>query len=166
MSDIHNFNDIFIKLTAWYLFTISGPNFPTVSESHHAFTSSHLNNNQVIQNVCKLTAIVKTYRFSSLSKAIVICMEVLHRPQKEAIGLIYSLIELSNLSEVQRALKRDDAFKAFAIKYVQKMVKNEMIAVFSNSKLSMSSFKIRPNVMEEFSMLTIDNKHAKIVPIL
>ena len=64
-------------------------------------------------------------------------MEALHRSQKEAVGLVCSLIESSNLSEVQKALKRDNRFKAFAIKCVQNMVKYEMSAIVSNPKLSM-----------------------------
>ena len=96
----------------------SGPNPPAVPESHHPAASSHLNNDQAIQNVRKLTSIAKTYRFNSLSQAVFICMETLHRPQKEAVGLIYSLIESSNLSEVQKALKRDSRFKVFATECV------------------------------------------------
>ena len=45
-------------------------------------------------------------------------MKALHRPQKEGVGLFYFLIESPNLSEVQKALKRDNRFKVFAIKYV------------------------------------------------
>lgn len=41
-----------------------------------------------------------------------------------------------------------------------------MSAVVSNPKLSMSNFKISSDAIEGFSMLTIDNKYAKNVPIL
>ena len=93
-------------------------------------------------------------------------MKELHRPQKEAIGLVCSLIELPNLSKVQKALKRDSRFKVFIVKCFQDMVKDEISAVISNPKLSMPSSKISPDAIEEFSMSTIDNKHARIAPIL
>lgn len=57
-------------------------------------------------------------------------------------------------------------FKAFIIKYVQDMVKDEMTAVVSNPKLSMSSHKISLNIIERFFILMIDNKHARNMPIL
>lgn len=165
MADIHDFNGIFIKPTAWYLLTISGPN-PPVPGSHHPAASSHSNNDQVVKNARKLTAIAKTYGFNSLFEAIVVHIEALHRPQKEAIALVRTLIESPNLSEVQRALKRDVTFKAFAVECVQEMVKDEMSAVVSNPKLSMASSKISPDAIEGFSMLTIDNEYAKSAPIL
>ena len=93
-------------------------------------------------------------------------MEALYRPQKEAVGLVCSLIESLNLFEVQKALKRDSRFKAFAVKYLQDMFKDEMNAVISTPKLIMSSSKIRSDTMEEFSMSTIDNKLARSAPIL
>ena len=46
------------------------------------------------------------------------------------------------------------------------MVKNEMSAIISNPKLSMSSSKISLDAMEGFSMSTIDNKYTRSVPIL
>lgn len=165
MADIHDFNGIFIKPTAWYLLTISGPN-PPVPGFHHPAASSHSNNDQVIKNARKLTAIAKTYGFNSLSETIVVRMKALHRPQKEAIALIRVLIESSNLFKVQRALKKDVTFNVFAVKCVQEMVKDEMSAVVSNPKLSMASSKISPDTIEGFFILTIDNKHAKNAPIL
>ena len=81
----------------------SRSNPPANPESHHAATSSHSNNDQVIQNARKLTSIIKTYRFNSLSEAVFVRMEALHRPQKEAVGLFCFLIESPNLSEVQKA---------------------------------------------------------------
>ena len=45
-------------------------------------------------------SIVKTYGFNSLSEAVFIRIEELHRPQKEAVSLVYSLIESPNLSKV------------------------------------------------------------------
>lgn len=41
------------------------------------------------------------------------------------------------------------------------MVKDEINAVISNSKLSMANFKISPDAIERLSILIIDNKHAK-----
>ncbi len=41
-----------------------------------------------------------------------------------------------------------------------------MSAVISNLKLSISSFKISLDVIEGFSILTIDNKYVKSAPIL
>lgn len=46
------------------------------------------------------------------------------------------------------------------------MVKDEMSAIISNPKLSIFSSKISPDIIERFSMLTIDNKYAKNAPIL
>lgn len=46
------------------------------------------------------------------------------------------------------------------------MVKDEMGAIVSNLKLSIASFKISPNEIKRFFILTINNKHAKNVPIL
>lgn len=46
------------------------------------------------------------------------------------------------------------------------MVKDEMTAVVSNLKLCMSSHKISLNAIEGFFILTIDNKHARNMPIL
>lgn len=78
----------------------SRPNSFAVPESHHPVTSSHLNNDQVIQNACKLMLIAKTYGFNSLFKAVFVCIKVLCRPQKEVVGFVCSLIELPNLSEI------------------------------------------------------------------
>ena len=144
----------------------SGPNLLAIPESHHTTTSSHLNKDQAVQNAHKLTSIAKTYGFNSLSETVFVHMEALHKSQKEGIGLLCSLIESLNLSEVQKALKRDSRFKAFAVKYVQDMVKNEISAVISNLKLSISSSKISPDAMEGFFMLTINNKYARSAPIL
>ena len=144
----------------------SGPNPPAVPESHHPAASSHSNNDQAIQNARKLTSIAKTYGFNSLSEAVFVRMEALHRPQKEAVGLVCSLIESPNLSEVQKALKRDSRFKAFAAECVQDMVKDEMSAVISNLKLSIFSSMISPDAIEGFSILTINNEHARSAPIL
>ena len=112
-----------------------GPNLSANLESHHAAASSHSNNDQVIQNACKLTSITKTYGFNSLSEAVFVRMEALHRPQKEAIGLFCSLIVSPKLSQVQKALKRDSRFKAFIVEFVQDMVKDEMSVIISNPKL-------------------------------
>ena len=144
----------------------SGPNLPTILKSYHLATSSHLNNNQVIQNAYKLTSIAKTYVFNSLSEVVFVYMEVLYRLQKEAIGLVYFLIKSLNLSEVQKALKRDSRFKSFTVEYVQDIVKDEMSTIISNPKLSISNSKISPETMETFSILTIDNKHVKNISIL
>ena len=114
----------------------SGSNLPANLESHHAAALSHLNNDQVIPNARKLMSITKTYRFNSLSEVGFVRMEVLHKPQKEAVGLFCSLIESPNLSEVQKALKRDSRFKAFAVEFIQDIVKDEMSAIVSNPKLS------------------------------
>lgn len=46
------------------------------------------------------------------------------------------------------------------------MVKDEIIAVVSNPKLSMAISKISPDIIERFFILTINNKHAKNVSIL
>lgn len=46
------------------------------------------------------------------------------------------------------------------------MVKNKLSAIVSKQKLSMASFKISLDIIERFSMLTIDNKHVKSVHIL
>lgn len=46
------------------------------------------------------------------------------------------------------------------------MVKDKISVVVSNLKLSISSSKISPNIMKEFSMPTIDNKYARNVSIL
>ena len=81
-------------------------------------------------------SITKTYGFNSLSEAVFVCMEALHKSQKEAVGFFCSLIELLNLSEVQKILKRDSKFKAFVVKFVQDMIKDEMSAIVSNPKLS------------------------------
>ena len=142
------------------------PNLPAVLESHHLATLSHSNNDQGIQSARKLMSIAKTYGFNSLSEAVFVCIKALHWPQKEAIGLVCSLIKSPNLFEVQKVLKRGSKFKAFAVKSVHNMVKDEMSAVISNPKLSMSSSKISPNAIEGFSILTIDNKYAKSAPIL
>ena len=63
-------------------------------------------------------------------------MEALYRPQKEAVGLVCSLIKSPNLSKVQKALRRDSRFKAFTVECVQDIVKYEMSAIVSNPKLS------------------------------
>lgn len=111
-------------------------------------------------------SIEKIYGFNSLSEAVFVRMEALCRPQKEAVGFVNSLIESPNLSEVQKVLKRDSRFKAFAIECVQDIVKDEMSVVVSNPKLSMSRSKISLDAMKGFSMSTIDNKHAKSASIL
>lgn len=46
------------------------------------------------------------------------------------------------------------------------MVKDEMSVVVNNLKLSMSSSKISLNIIEGFSILAIDNEHARNAPIL
>lgn len=56
-------------------------------------------------------------------------------------------------------------FKAFTVDWVKEMVKNEISTIVSNSKLSIVSSKISPDKIEGFYILTIDNKHAKSVPI-
>ena len=142
------------------------PNLPAIPKSHHPSTLSYLNNDQAIQNACKLILIAKTYGFNSLSKAVFVCIEILHRPQKEAVGFVCSLIELPNLFEVQKALKKDTRFKVFAVEYVQNIVKDKMNTVVSNPKLSMSSSKISSDIMEGFFILTIDNEYARNTSIL
>lgn len=110
--------------------------------------------------------IVKTYEFKSLSEAVFVHIKALCRSQKEVAGFVYSLIESPNLSEIQKVLKRDSRFKAFAIKCVQDIVKDEMSIVVSNPKLSMSHSKISLNAIEGFSISTINNKHVRSAPIL
>lgn len=107
-------NSTFIKFIVWYLFTISKPDL-SVLEFHHFVTLSPPDNNQFIKNAWKLIVIAKTYKFNSLSKAVIDYMEALHRPQKEAIALVHTLIKLLNLSKVQKILKRDSIFKAFIV---------------------------------------------------
>lgn len=63
-------------------------------------------------------------------------------------------------------MKKDSRFKAFAIKSVHNMIKDEINIVVHNLKFNMSSSKISPNIMEEFSMLTVDIKHVRSMPIL
>lgn len=46
------------------------------------------------------------------------------------------------------------------------MVKDEMSTIVNNPKLSMTSFKITLDVIERFSILTINNKYVKNVTIL
>ncbi len=93
-------------------------------------------------------------------------MKALRRSQKEAVGFICSLIESPNLSEVQKVLKKDSRFIAFAVEYIQDIIKDKMSTIVSNPKLSISSSKISLDTMEGFSMSTIDNKHARSAPIL
>ena len=54
-------------------------------------------------------------------------MQVLHRSQKEAVGLISSLMESSNLFEVQKILKKDRKFKIFAVKYYNTEVMRSIV---------------------------------------
>ena len=114
----------------------------------------------------KLTLIIKTYRFNLWFEAVFVQIEVLYRPQNEAVSLIYSLIELPNLSKVQKILKRDNRFKEFAKKCIQDMVKDEISTIVNNPKLSISSSKISLDAMEGLSMSTINNKYTKNMPIL
>ena len=111
-------------------------------------------------------SIAKTFEFNSLSEAVFVCMEVLLRPQKETVDLLCFLIESPNLSEILKVLKRDSKFKAFVVKCVQDIVKDKMSAVISNLKLSISSSKISLDIMEGFSMSTIDNKYTRSTPNL
>lgn len=46
------------------------------------------------------------------------------------------------------------------------MIKNKISAVINNLKLSIANSKISPNAIKGFSILTIDNEHAKNAPIL
>ena len=85
----------------------------------------------------KLTSITKTYRFNSLCEVVFVCIEALQRPQKEVVGFFCFLIKSTNLSEIQKALKRDSRFKAYVVEYVQDIVKDEMSAIVSNPKYSM-----------------------------
>ena len=98
-------------------------------------------------------AIAKTYELNSLSEAVVVRMEALHRSQKEAVGLVRFLIESPNLFEVQRALKKDSTFKVFVIECVQEMVKEEMSAVVSNPKLSMARCQTRKTISRSTPVL-------------
>lgn len=118
MIDIYDFNNIFVKPTTWYLFIISGLNPFTVPQSHHLIVSLYSNNIKAIKNAYKLMVIAKTYRFNLLSEVVIIYIKALNRLQKEAIAFIYALIKLSNLFKVQKALKRDNMFKKFSIKYI------------------------------------------------
>lgn len=63
-------------------------------------TLLHLNNNQVLKNICKLIITAKTYKFNLLSKTIIVCMKALNELQKEAIAFICTLIKLPNLFKV------------------------------------------------------------------
>ena len=56
--------------------------------------------------------------------------------------------------------------KALIIKFVQEIVKYEMSVVVNNLKLNISNFKNGLDVIEELSMLTINNENAKSAPIL
>ena len=56
--------------------------------------------------------------------------------------------------------------KALIIKCVQEIVKDEMSAVVNNLKLNISSFKNGPDIIEELSILTINNENAKSASIL
>ena len=78
----------------------SGPNPLTVPKSHHLATSSHLNNDQAIQNARKLTSIAKTHGFNLLFEAVFVRMEALYRAQKKTVGLVSFLIKSPNLSNV------------------------------------------------------------------
>ena len=111
-------------------------------------------------------AIAKTYGFNSLSEAVVVRMEALHRPQKEAVGLVRSLIESPNLSEVQRALKKDGTFKASAVECVQEMVKEEMSAVVSNPKLSMASPRLVQMQWKDFLCWLLITNMPKVRSLL
>lgn len=53
ITNIHNFNNIFIKSTAYYIFIISKPNYLAISEFYYLPPLLNLNNDQVIQNICK-----------------------------------------------------------------------------------------------------------------
>lgn len=112
MANIHDFNGIFVQPNAWYFLIILKLN-NSILGSHHLMTSLYLNNDQVIKNVHKLMAITKSYKFNLLSEAIIVHIEVLHRPQKRAIILVWALIKSPNLSKVKKALKRDGTFKRF-----------------------------------------------------
>lgn len=46
------------------------------------------------------------------------------------------------------------------------MIKDEISAVVNNQKFSMSSSKISLDAMKRFSILTINNKHTRSMPIL
>lgn len=111
-------------------------------------------------------SIVKTYKFNSLSKAIIIYIKALHSPHKEAVDLIYSLIEFPNLSKVSKVLKKNSKFKTFAIKYVQDIIKNKINVVVNNLKLSMSISKINLDTIKRFSISTINNEYTKSISIL
>lgn len=111
-------------------------------------------------------AIAKTYRFNSLFKAIAICIKALYKFPKKVIAFICTLIKSLNLSEVQKALKKDGTFKEFTVKYIQKIVKDKISTIVSNPKLNMASFKIILDKINRFSIFTINNKHDKSAPIL
>lgn len=46
------------------------------------------------------------------------------------------------------------------------MLKNEISTVVNNLKLNISSYKINLDIMEGFSMSTIDNKYVRSASIL
>lgn len=91
MVDIYDFNNIFIKSIVQYFYIFSRSN-PVVLEFYYFAASSHSNNNQAVKNICKLTAIKKTYRLNLPFKTNNIYLKALHRPQKEAITYVYALI--------------------------------------------------------------------------
>lgn len=67
---------------------------------------------------------------------------------------------------MQKVLKKDGIFKTFIIKFIQKMIKDEINTIVSNPKFSMANFKISPKTIKRFFMLTINNKYVKNTPIL
>ena len=66
----------------------------------------------------------------------------------------------------KKILKKVSKFKVFTIEYVKDMVKDKISVGVSNQKLSISSSKITLITIKQFSILTINNKHIKSMPIL
>ena len=52
-------------------------------------------------------------------------------------------------------------FKICVRECIKEIVKDEISSIVSNPKCSISSSKISPNIIEEFFVLTINNKYTK-----
>lgn len=52
------------------------------------------------------------------------------------------------------------------IKYIQEIVKDKISVIVNNLKLSIASFMISSDAIKRFSILTINNKYARNMPIL
>lgn len=73
---------------------------------------------------------------------------------------------INKLIQSSKNIKKDSLFKFFALKYIQKIKKNKIKVVISNLKFSITGLNISLNVIKKFSILTIDNKNIKTIPIL